>query len=81
VWVTENRTGTLGRLELVNGFEVINSEKLGPNTPAGNPWGIIRAPDEHIWVADSGRNLLYEITAPYIHRAYLGTVFKESAVE
>jgi streptogramin lyase len=74
VWLAESKTGTIGRLEIANGFEVTNRERLGPNTPAGSTWGIIRSADEHIWVADSGRNLIYELTKPYIHRIYAAVV-------
>lgn len=81
VWVTENKTGTIGRLQLMNGFEVVNTEKAGPNTPAGNTWGIIRSSDKHIWVADTGRNLLYELDEPYFHRTYITSVVKESTAE
>jgi streptogramin lyase len=79
VWVTESGTGTIGRLSVINNFEVINSEKLGPNSPPGNTWGIIRASNGHIWVADTGRNLLYEITEPYIFRTYIASIEKEQA--
>ena len=74
VWLTENRIGSIGRLQIVNGFQVANREKVGPHTPAGSTWGIIRSSDGHIWVADSGRNLLYELEEPYIHRVYMATV-------
>lgn len=74
VWLTESRIGSIGRLQIANGFEVTNREKIGPNTPAGSTWGIIRTSDGHIWVADSGRNLLYELVGPFIHRVYMATV-------
>ncbi len=76
VWVAENRTGTIARLQIANGFTLTNRERLVPADPAGNTWGIIRTSDEHIWVADAGRNVLYELTAPYIQRVYAASVYK-----
>jgi streptogramin lyase len=73
VWVTENRAGTIGRLQL-NNFDLLGREKVGPANPPGNTWGIIRASDGHIWVADAGRNLLYELIDPYIRRLYIASV-------
>lgn len=77
VWVTENKTGTIARMQIVNTFEVVTRERLGPNAPSGNTWGIIRSSDGNIWVADTGRNLLYEIKPPYVHRTYIASVVKE----
>jgi streptogramin lyase len=74
LWATESNIGSIGRLQIRNGVEVSNREKVGPNSPAGSTWGIIRTSDGHIWVADSGRNLLYELTAPYIRRTYMATI-------
>ncbi len=77
LWVTESKIGSIGRLQIANGFDLANREKIGPSTPAGSTWGIIRTADEHIWVADLGRNVLYELTAPYIHRSYMARLEKE----
>lgn len=77
LWLTESNIGSIGRLQIANGFEITNREKVGPNTPAGSTWGIIRTADQHIWVADTGRNLLYELTNPYIHRVYMAVVPNE----
>jgi len=74
LWLTESKVGSIGRLQLVKTFDLTNEEKLGPNTPASSTWGIIRAPDGHIWVADTGRNLLYELAEPFIHRLYFASV-------
>jgi streptogramin lyase len=73
VWVTENRTGTIGRLQL-SGFDLLARDKVGPADPAGNTWGIIRTSDGHIWVADASRNLLYELMEPYIQRLYIAAI-------
>jgi hypothetical protein len=80
VWATENKAGTIARMQVVNSFEVVNLERLGPNQPPGNTWGIIRASDGNIWVADAGRNLLYEIVNPYINRVYVPSILKQSPV-
>jgi streptogramin lyase len=74
VWFTENKTGSIGRLQLYNGYIQINSEKIGPHDPPGNTWGIIQSANGNIWVADRGRNLLYELVSPYIHRVYIASV-------
>ena len=76
VWVTENGTGTLGRMQIVNNFEVVARERLGPATPTGTPWGIIHSSNGSLWVADTSRNLIYEVKAPYIRRTYLSVVEK-----
>jgi streptogramin lyase len=74
LWLTENKVGSIGRLQLIKTFQLTNIDRLGPNSPPGNTWGIIRAPDGHIWVADTGRNLLYELTEPFVHRLYFASV-------
>lgn len=71
VWVTESAVGSVGRIQLLNGFEVVKREAVQLATPAGEPWGIILTPDQHIWVADSGRNMLFELSPPYIYNLYL----------
>jgi streptogramin lyase len=77
VWITESKLGTIGRLQVVNNFHVANREKLGPGGPEAQTWGMIRSSDGHIWVADLGRNLIYELTEPFIHRLYVAIVQKE----
>lgn len=81
LWLTESKSGGLGRLQIVRNFDVVNREKLAPNSPPGSTTGIIRSSDGHIWVADTGRNLLYELTEPFIHRVYLTTVAKQQAFQ
>jgi streptogramin lyase len=71
MWITESRTGTIGHLEVINQFTVIDRDTLGPNSPAGSTWGIIRSSDGHLWVADTRLNLLYELREPYINRIYM----------
>ena len=70
VWVTESATGTAGRIQLLNGFEVVKREPAHLANPAGEPWGITLTPNQHIWIADAGRNMLYELTPPYIYNLY-----------
>jgi streptogramin lyase len=77
VWVTESELGSAGRIEIVNSFQVANRERLALATPPGAPWGIILAPDEHIWIADTSRNVLYEVTEPYIYRLYAASISKD----
>ena len=81
LWFTESNLGSIARLQVANGFDITNREKLGPDTPAGSTWGIIRTADDHIWVADTGRNLLYELTDPYIHRVYMAVVPNEQIAQ
>ena len=77
VWISESKTGSAGRIEIFNSFEVVNRDKLGLASPAGTPWGIIRAQDEHIWIADTSRNVLYEVAPPYIQQLYMASIHKE----
>jgi streptogramin lyase len=74
LWLTEYNAGTMVRMQFSDTFVISNQEKLGPNAPSGNTWGIIRASDGDIWVADTGRNLLYELKAPYIQRVYAASI-------
>ena len=76
-WVTESLVGSAGRIEIVNGFQVANREKLALATPPGTPWGIILAPDDHIWISDLSRDVLYEVTEPYIYRVYAASIYKD----
>jgi hypothetical protein len=71
IWTTENLTGGAGRIQIINNFQVANQERLSLGSPPGNPWGIIRTEDEHIWIADTSRNVLYEVEPPYIFRNYV----------
>jgi streptogramin lyase len=81
LWLTESKSGGLGRLQIRGNFHIVNSEKLGPNRPAGSTTGIIRTSDGHIWVADTGLNILYELTEPFIHRVYLTTVANQQTFQ
>jgi hypothetical protein len=74
IWLTENKVGSIGRIQLYNTFSVANRERVGPAAPPGNTWGIVHAADGHIWVADSTRNLLYELQPPYIRRLYASII-------
>jgi streptogramin lyase len=80
VWVTENRAGSIARLQ-ISGFDLVDREKVGPTTPPGNPWGIILAPDRHIWIADTSRNVLYELAEPYIHKLYFAKIANHQAAQ
>ncbi len=77
VWVSESKRGRAGRIQIYNSFEVSNRETLGLASPAGTPWGIIRSQDKHIWIADTSRNVLYEVAEPYIQRVYAASIFKD----
>jgi len=70
VWYGENSTGLAGRLGLVQGFSAVRRNTVPLATPAGNPWGVTVAADQHIWLADTANNLLYELTPPYVYQLY-----------
>jgi streptogramin lyase len=74
VWFAQSRTGTLGRLRIVNGFTLINRAERRLSEPAGAPWGVTRASDGHLWVADTSANLLIEVLPPFIGQQWLPTV-------
>jgi streptogramin lyase len=74
IWITENTTGGAARIQIVNNFQVANREQLNLGSPPGNPWGIIRAADDHLWIADTSRNVLYEVPPPYISRNYIAWI-------
>lgn len=74
IWITESRTGTISRLQINRNNDIANSETLGPGSPESSTWGIIRASDGNIWIADIGRNVLYELEPPYINRIYLSYI-------
>jgi streptogramin lyase len=74
LWITEFNAGSMARFQFSEPFVVSNQETVGPNTPPGNTWGIIRASDGDIWVADTGRNLLYELKAPFVRRIYAASI-------
>lgn len=71
IWVTESAAGSVGRIQLVNGFEVAKREAAQLATPAGEPWGIVLTPNQHIWVADTERSMIYELSPPYIYNLYV----------
>ena len=76
IWVAQHAAGSIGRVQIVNNFDVASQETVGSTTPPGNPWGVIRASNEHIWVADTTRNVLYEIKPPYIQYLYLARIMQ-----
>jgi virginiamycin B lyase len=81
VWFAESQSATAGRIQTFSGFSVRKRESIplartAPTT--SRPWGITVDSNRHIWVADLGRNLVYELTPPYIYRIYLATVFGQN---
>ncbi len=70
VWYGESNTGLVGRLGLARGFSAVRRNTVPLATPAGNPWGVTVASDQHIWLADTANHLLYELTPPYVYQLY-----------
>jgi virginiamycin B lyase len=81
VWFAESQSATAGRLQTFSGFSVRKRESIPvamAEPTSSRPWGITVDSNRHIWVTDLGRNVVYELTPPYISRLYLTTVFNQN---
>jgi streptogramin lyase len=72
-WVTHTTAGNAGRFQFNTNGLLINSETT-PRAAAARFFGITQAPDSHIWIADSGRNILVELAPPYIYKLYAALI-------
>lgn len=64
VWFAESNLAAVGRL-VTTGFRLDRSETLplAIDEP-GRPWGVVVDGEQHIWIADLERNVIYETVAP-----------------
>lgn len=69
LWVTESATGSAGRIQL-DGGSLRTSVRLPLGEAPSRPWGIQRAADGTIWIADLGRDVLIELRPPYFLLLY-----------
>ncbi len=75
LWLTESATGKAGRLRLDGG--TLRGRIGVPLGPApSRPWGIARAGDGTLWIADMGRDRLIELKAPYIFVSHWPLLFR-----
>lgn len=72
-WVTHTTAGNAGRFQFNTNGLLINSETT-PRAAAARFFGITQAPNSHIWIADSGRNILVELAPPYIYKLYAALI-------
>lgn len=75
LWVSESALGSAARLQL-DGGTLVTRIKVPLGNATSRPWDITRAPGGSLWIADSGRNLLVEMGAPYVYLNYLLTLFR-----
>jgi streptogramin lyase len=68
-WVSHATAGNAGRLQFNANGQLLGRETT-PLAATARSFGITQAPDSHIWIADSGRNLLIELAPPYIYKLY-----------
>lgn len=74
VWFTDSIGGTASRLRFNTLLQLLDRETTQLAASGAIPHGIIAGPDLHLWVADEGRGVIYELTPPYIFKQYLPIV-------
>lgn len=64
VWFAESNLAAVGRL-VTTGFRLDRRETLplAIGEP-GRPWGVVVDGEQHIWIADMERNVIYETVVP-----------------
>jgi streptogramin lyase len=75
IWFTEMDNGTVSRFRFYPnqpGTPVRETSQLAAS--GARPFGITKGPDLHLWVADGGRGVIYELTPPYIFKQYFPIV-------
>ena len=74
VWFAETNTGSVGRL-LTTGYRLDYQEAL-PLTvdEPSRPWGVVVDDDQHVWIADTLRGVIYETVVPL--KVYLPKIDK-----
>ena len=77
VWYGKSELGQAGRLVLARGFTIVNHSTVSLAIPAGNPWGVTVSADQHVWLADTANNLLYELTPPYVYQLYSPSLVRQ----
>lgn len=77
VWFAESAIGAVGRL-MTTGFRLDRSETfpVAVDEPS-RPWGVVVDSDQHIWIADTQRNVIYETVTPI--RRYFPQIGKSNA--
>lgn len=75
IWFSQSGDGSVGRLQLIEGT-LLTRLRVPIGTAPSRPWGIQRAQNGSIWVADPGLNLLVELRPPYVYFSYMSLLFR-----
>ena len=70
LWFSEYNAGRVGRLTVRSDGQFLGLAEY-PLSPDSNPWGIAIDANDHIWVAESGRNTITQLRPPYVYYAYI----------
>jgi hypothetical protein len=71
VWFSNYNHGTAGRIRFFADGTLRDRETSKLAVSGARPFGITAGPDLHLWVADLGRGVVYELTPPYIFKQYI----------
>lgn len=64
VWFAQSNVGSVGRLR-TTGFRITHQESISPPVDQpGRLWGVAVDGDDHIWIADTTRQVIYETIVP-----------------
>ncbi|HXF61078.1 MAG TPA: hypothetical protein VNK95_05645, partial [Caldilineaceae bacterium] len=76
VWFAQSNPASAGRFQVANSFSLARRESAPLAADGSRPWGIAVDSNRHLWVADTERNVIYQLAPPYIYRLYFATVFR-----
>ncbi len=76
VWYAENATGKVGRMTIQSNGKFIRMEEI-TLASNGQPWGVGKSSDDHIWIADTGRAVIYELIPPYLYYQYFPFISRQ----
>lgn len=75
VWFTQSQARSVGRLQIVNGFDVQSQDEILLAAAPSQPTQMTLDADNNIWIADTTRNVIYELRPPYVYRKYFALVY------